>query len=231
MCYEFGCAGLANSGTPAAHITASFPEFKTTCFNADGSWDYSGSNPRETEDEVRTRVTKIVSWIWEVAQSLSQRQSPRPKVLVLALHQTIADLICQVLVDGTSSEWAYAEPKYKLHNTGMTELSLECDGHAKVVFQNDHKHLKDVIPASKHLPRSLPQRRCMSATAGATVFRCREEAKPQATKTATSGCRSRGHEVRRASHVPLPPGISHRPADSFIQLGRTGLHRTAKLPC
>merc|ERR1711865_58199 len=52
-CFEFGCAGLANKGTLAKQITADFPDFAPAGFNADGTWDYQGTNDKENGDEAK----------------------------------------------------------------------------------------------------------------------------------------------------------------------------------
>lgn len=157
-CYEFGCAGLANKGTPANEIADSFPEFSIAGgFNEDGTWEYQGSSPKETPDEARARAVRLVDWIWDVAQTLSQRPSRRPKVFVLSLHQTLADLICQLLLDGTVDNWQYGEMKYKLQNTGITEIMLESSGRAKSGVQNDFAHLKRAaIPTKASLGATMP---------------------------------------------------------------------------
>jgi len=166
-CYEFGCAGLGNRGTPATAIAAEFPEFAPVCFDADGMWEYLGSNQRESQDEARWRAARIVDWIWEVARTLSQRShgTRRPKAFVLSLHQTMADLICQVLVDGTAEDWVYGEMKYKLQNTGITEILLEDNGRERFAVQNDSSHLRD-IGGSKSFGLSQSLGASLGATAG-----------------------------------------------------------------
>lgn len=143
-CYEFGCAGLDNRGTSVAEIAVNFPEFIPVCFSADGGWDYVGSNAKENEEDARGRGVRIVNWIWEMASTLSKRPSRRTKVLVLAAHQTISDLICQLLVEGTADNWSYGQMKYRLQNTAMTEIILQGNGEAILAKSNDYAHLRDI---------------------------------------------------------------------------------------
>lgn len=151
--YEFGCAGLKNRGTNVAEIAENFPEFAFTGFNDDGTWDYRGSNDRENDQEAKRRAVIIYDWIWYVAEKLSQRDSKGPKVIVLSFHQTMADLLCQLLIDGNTDDWVYGEMKYKLFNTGVTEIILEGQGTARLGTENDFSHLDKIGgPAAKNPP-------------------------------------------------------------------------------
>jgi len=152
-CYEYGCAGMEFAGTPQDEIGSEFPEFQPVGFGAEGAWDYRGSSRRETEEEARERAVRIVEWIWETAQALSLRGRSRfPKTLLLTIHQTMADLICQLLIDGTAAGWVYGEVRYKLTNTGVTEVTLDTRGQAQFGFQNSSSHLSHLLPSSTYLP-------------------------------------------------------------------------------
>merc|ERR1712032_751139 len=62
--------------------------------------------------------------------------------IVLVSHQTFADLLCQLLLDGTDAHWEYAAPVYRLQNAGITELFLHCDGAVQLgSIQNDGEHI------------------------------------------------------------------------------------------
>mmetsp|Transcript_63335 Transcript_63335/g.137832 ORF Transcript_63335/g.137832 Transcript_63335/m.137832 type:complete len:507 (-) Transcript_63335:31-1551(-) len=146
-CYEFACVGTGPlAGSHHKAITAEFPEFKPVGFNANGTWDYRGSNNKETEADARERVYRIVDWIWETAKALSERPRSTTKTLLLATHQTLADLISQLLVDGSVDEWVYGEVKYKLRNTGVTELILDTEGRARFGMRSSCEHLSSLQP-------------------------------------------------------------------------------------
>jgi broad specificity phosphatase PhoE len=154
--YEFGCAGLKHTGTNVSDIAEHFPEFAFTGFTEDGDWDYRGNSDRETEEEARKRAAVIGDWLWYVAEQLSQRDARGPKVIVLSFHQTMADLVCQLLVDGTTDHWVYGEMKYKLFNTGVTEIIMQANGTAVVGEQNDFSHLDKIGgPAAKNPPVAI----------------------------------------------------------------------------
>lgn len=151
-CYEYGCAGTEYAGSSQDAINTEFPEFQPVGFNEKGTWDYRGSNTRETEDEARARAVRIVEWIWDTAQTLSLRGRSRfPKTLILTIHQTMADLICQLLINGSSAEWVYGEVMYRLTNTGITEVTLENNGQARFGFQNSSNHLINLAPTPTHM--------------------------------------------------------------------------------
>jgi len=141
--FEFACAGTSFAGTSESSIAADFPEFTTVGFNADGHWDYRGSSRRETEEEVHSRAERMVHFIGEAAQALSLRPShgQGPKTMLICIHQTMADLICRLLVEGSSEDWSYGEIKYKLQNTAMTEVILGADSCAKFGTRNRAPHL------------------------------------------------------------------------------------------
>jgi len=154
--FEFGCAGASFTGSTTKELADDFPEFQPRCFSSAGYWDYRFSSERETEAEARARGVQIVDWIWEVALELSGRGGARSdKVLILCIHQTMADIICQLMVDGTCEGFKYGQLTYKLQNTGITEVLMGTTCDAKFGQQNTAYHLADIkkgpqAPATDH---------------------------------------------------------------------------------
>lgn len=140
-CYEYRCAGNAFTGSSDAEIAREFPEFRPVGFNDAGTWDYVGCNDKETEQECRARALRIVEWLQaEAAMARSSGTGPT-RTLVLTIHQTMADLLCHILLRGDSSGWIYGEVAHKLHNASMTTLWLSADGSATLGKKNDAAHL------------------------------------------------------------------------------------------
>jgi len=133
--FEFGCAGTARAGSTEQEIKAEFSEFGTVGFNARHTWDYRGTNTKETEEECRSRAERLAEWIWG--------QVGRSSTMVLSSHQTISDVVSQIFVDGTGSDWEYGDIKYKLKNTAFTEIWLSTEGRrtAKLGKKNDSAHV------------------------------------------------------------------------------------------
>lgn len=157
-CYEFGCAGTGFYGSSVQELAQEFPEFQPRCFGQTGRWDYRFGSKRETEVEVKVRAVQIGDWIWEAALELSGRGSPRAdKVIVLCIHQTMADILCQLLVDGSCNGFAYGQLKYKLQNTAFTELILGTNCDAKFGLQNQHSHLNAVNQMQKQATEAAPR--------------------------------------------------------------------------
>jgi hypothetical protein len=158
-CYEFGCAGTAHQGSSSESIRFDFPEFEPVGFSAAGTWDYRGDNVKETEPECRERGLAIAEWLREEAPSLleaddgsrspsrSPSRSRDTPTVILCCHQTISDLLCQILVDGTAKRWEYGEIRYGLHNTGITELFLHNDGSSTLGFRDDFFHADGLVAA------------------------------------------------------------------------------------
>merc|ERR1712204_129964 len=63
------------------------------------------------------------------------------RTLVLTTHQTMADLLCHILLRGDSTGWIYGEVAHRLHNASMTTLWLSADGRATLGKKNDAAHL------------------------------------------------------------------------------------------
>lgn len=132
--FEYGCAGTAYAGTTTAEIMDEFPEFKPICFNDKGTWDYRGDNVKENEIECRPRAARIVKWCWHDARELLRPHylgNVTPTV-IFCMHQTIADLVCKLFVDGTSCQWEYGDIRYRLPNADMMQIFLHPHGKATV---------------------------------------------------------------------------------------------------
>ncbi|CAE7788660.1 unnamed protein product [Symbiodinium microadriaticum] len=125
-CYEHGCAGLSFEGTPAAIIEERFPNFQFAGFNSRSLWDYSGSNDKETSEECISRAWRIVEWLRPKLKEAMNCSTSSP-VVILVLHQTLGDLLLQLLLHGTSNSWTYGDPKYKpLGSRGRNVLHMRC---------------------------------------------------------------------------------------------------------
>ncbi|CAE7805814.1 unnamed protein product [Symbiodinium sp. CCMP2592] len=119
--YEFGCAGKVHPGSSLHELLQEFPELSPVGFSADGFWDYQGCNDKETEPECRARVMRLVSWLMTIART---RGGPKGHTIVLVTHQTINDLLCSILLDGTAAVWKYGQIRYRLQNAGITEAGV-----------------------------------------------------------------------------------------------------------
>eukprot|EP00933_Yihiella_yeosuensis_P010808 TRINITY_DN11764_c0_g1_i1.p1 TRINITY_DN11764_c0_g1~~TRINITY_DN11764_c0_g1_i1.p1 ORF type:complete len:361 (+),score=52.99 TRINITY_DN11764_c0_g1_i1:91-1173(+) len=146
--YEFSCAGTQNAGTPIQEIARDFPEFSPSGFNQNGTWDYRGDNPKETEAECRGRGVRIVNWLIEKAAAAAKRHMNSGQeggglahTMVMCGHQTINDLLCTILIDGSDSKWNYGDVRYRLQNAGITEVFLAPDGRCRFGATNDGAHL------------------------------------------------------------------------------------------
>lgn len=150
-CYEYSCAGLDYGGSGVGDIAAEFPEFTPVAFSASGFWDYQGNSDKENEPECRDRARRIADWLYgNAAPQLCSRTVGRcapatrhgeAATIVLVTHQTVADALCQVLVDGTAENWEYGDITYKLRNAGITEVFLYPGGDAAFGGKNDGMHL------------------------------------------------------------------------------------------
>jgi len=140
--YEFGCAGNERRTSTPDEITYDFPEFTPIGFNASGQWDYRGSSPKETEQECKDRCTRLAHFLHcEAAPALRERSKGTDQpTLVLVIHQSLADLLCQIMVEGTAGKWTYGEITHKLNNAAMTEVHMHADGRATFGRKNDDTH-------------------------------------------------------------------------------------------
>jgi len=140
-CYEFGCAGLAFAGSSAAEVAREFPEFRPVGFNDAGTWDYLGCNDKETEQECRARGLRIVEWLQAEAAMARSTGTGATRTLVLATHQTMADLLCHILLTGDPTRWIYGEVAHRLKNASITTLWLYADGRTTLGKKSDGTHL------------------------------------------------------------------------------------------
>lgn len=146
-CFEFGCAGTKFPGTPEEDVIENFPEFQSVCFSDEGFWDYRGACVKENFDECLERGLRVARWLHEegqgaIAEARAGGGSPSElPAIVLVIHQTFADLLCQVLIDGTGSRWEYGDVKYKLSNAAITEMFLYSNGRAISGVRNNDSHL------------------------------------------------------------------------------------------
>eukprot|EP00416_Gambierdiscus_australes_P010306 CAMPEP_0171137096 /NCGR_PEP_ID=MMETSP0766_2-20121228/132756_1 /TAXON_ID=439317 /ORGANISM="Gambierdiscus australes, Strain CAWD 149" /LENGTH=169 /DNA_ID=CAMNT_0011600663 /DNA_START=1 /DNA_END=505 /DNA_ORIENTATION=- len=124
-CFEYGCAGTAYGGTPQEEIIARFPDFQPVGFNAEGLWDYRGSSSKEVDAEFVARAIRIVKWLRsEAASRLRMPEGSMPTV-VLATHQTLGDVICHLLMEGSCEHWEYGTVRYRLQNASGMEILLQ----------------------------------------------------------------------------------------------------------
>lgn len=144
-CYEFGCAGTLNPGTHANQIKKDFPEFLPYGFSAQDTWDYRGSSAKETEDECRSRGSQIVRWLLSKAVEVSRKPAKAGSnvvhTLVLCAHQTLNDLLCTIMLEGSDQGWTYGDIRYRLQNASMTEVIIHADGECTLGVTNDASHL------------------------------------------------------------------------------------------
>jgi len=143
-CYEYGCAGTGFPGTSWEEIAAEYPEFSPLGFTSDGFWDYRGCNEKESDSDCRDRAQRIASWlVSEAVPMLRLRSVGRGlHTIILVTHQTLADVLCQLLVNGTADGWVYGEIRFRLGNTGISEFFLHPDGHVQIGHQNDLTHVR-----------------------------------------------------------------------------------------
>jgi len=143
-CYEYGCAGTSFMGSTRREIARDFPEFLPVGFNAEGAWDYAGSQAREDEPECRERAARVVRWLHELAEAEREavdKEGGQTGTLILATHQTVADLLCHILIRGSADKWQYGEITHKLQNACITEVFLYPKGRACLGFKNEASHL------------------------------------------------------------------------------------------
>lgn len=140
--YEFGCAGLDRRSSTPDDISYSFPEFSPIGFSPCGQWDYRGNSPKETEQECKERCHRLAEFLhYEVAEPLRARSAGTDApTIVLAIHQSLADLLCQILVEGTAGNWTYGDITHKLANAAITEVFLNANFSASFGHKNDDTH-------------------------------------------------------------------------------------------
>lgn len=142
--FEYGCAGLDHAGSSSAAISKAFPEFTPVGFNASDHWDYRGDNAKENDDEFVDRGTRLVHWLLTDALEILRAQSKASTglpVVVLCMHQTLGDLLCHLLLEGSAERFVYASIRYKMDNGALSELFVYADGQATPGTMNSGKHL------------------------------------------------------------------------------------------
>mmetsp|Transcript_37575 Transcript_37575/g.86827 ORF Transcript_37575/g.86827 Transcript_37575/m.86827 type:complete len:450 (-) Transcript_37575:128-1477(-) len=143
--YEFAGAGHKFAGSHWADIKHEFPHFRPVQFGDTGHWDYRGDSHEESEPEFIERVKRLVDWIDYTAEEMRSTGSRvGRKILLLCVHQTLADLITRLYIDGSHDGWMYGEIKYKIQNAGLTEIHLDSDGQAAFGLRNAGSHLLGV---------------------------------------------------------------------------------------
>lgn len=65
----------------------------------------------------------------------------KPPTMIFCMHQTLADLICHLLVEGADDEWAYGDIKYRMENASIMEILMYPDGDARLGVRNAVSHL------------------------------------------------------------------------------------------
>mmetsp|Transcript_24544 Transcript_24544/g.38483 ORF Transcript_24544/g.38483 Transcript_24544/m.38483 type:complete len:378 (+) Transcript_24544:2-1135(+) len=140
--YEFGCAGKDRRYSTADDIVSEFQEFSPIGFDANGNWDYRGDSPKETETECKERCTRLAEWLHREGADLvlSRAKGKDIPSIILTIHQSLADLLCQILVEGHSDKWTYGDITHRISNTGITEVFLHADGRASFGMKNDDVH-------------------------------------------------------------------------------------------
>lgn len=120
--FEYGCAGRSHAGSSKSEVEAQFPEFQAFGCSEQGTWDCQSEHDRETEEECRLRGERLIAWLRaQVLQGVG--------TLVLVSHQTISDLLGQILLKGTAKDWTYGDIDCcRLRNAAFTEIFLHPDG-------------------------------------------------------------------------------------------------------
>lgn len=142
--YEFGCAGKDRTSSTAEEIAREFSDFSPVGgFDANGHWEYRGNSPKETEAEAKERGMRLAEWLHTEGADLvlSRAKGKEIPSLILTIHQSLADLLCQIMVDGHADKWTYGDITHRMSNTGITEIFLHADGKASFGMKNDDAHM------------------------------------------------------------------------------------------
>jgi len=126
--FEFGCAGNAHVGSSPNQIAERLAEshqlhaidFTHFTEGSNPHWLYTGTADKEQPDEFKARGGCLVEWI---GSELVSQIGPGGLGIVVA-HQTLNDLLLQLLVDGTDDNWSMAHRVFKLKNTAMVEVTV-----------------------------------------------------------------------------------------------------------
>lgn len=138
-CFEYGCAGSDYRGSPEEQIVSEFPDFQTVGFGVEGRWDCRSSGRREDDGEFVARGVRIVKWLRE--EGLARLRAldaggPAAPTLVLTIHQTLGDLLCHLLLQGTADGWEYGDLRHRMQNATLTEVLLHTGGGATLGVRN-----------------------------------------------------------------------------------------------
>lgn len=136
--YEYGCAGTDHTGSLPSDVESEVP-FSCVGFGPNG-WDYQGNSPKENDLETVERIHRFRDWLMEVPVPALLERPVKERYLLLVMHQTVLDLLVQILVDGNADKWEYGSLKYKLRNTGVTELAVT-GNMVSILSENDGSHL------------------------------------------------------------------------------------------
>lgn len=158
-CYEYGCAGSLYRGTTWSTIVEEFPAFSPACFNEEGTWDYRGKSEKESEAECCERAVRVIQWLLnEVAPELRKKpKGMNGHIILLVIHQTLADVICQLLAEGTTAGWRYGDIRFRMGNASITEVLLYPDGRTQMGRSGCDMHLLSLKRGSS---RSRPSYTC-----------------------------------------------------------------------
>jgi len=128
--YEFSCAGTAFQGTSSAAITKEFPAMVPVGFSSAGSWDYRGSSHKETLDDVVLRAQALAqNFLKDFFPLLRKELGGDDGIVVLIfLHQTVGDLLLQLLTEGSALSWQYGSPRFPIKNCGVITCRQDKDG-------------------------------------------------------------------------------------------------------
>lgn len=83
-----------------------------------GAWATTDAD--ETEAACRARLARVAAWLTELA-----RGDATPSALVAFGHQTVFDLLVQLLETGSGDRWGYGAIQHRLGNTGSVDLRFD----------------------------------------------------------------------------------------------------------
>merc|ERR1712151_739213 len=72
------------------------------------------------------------------------RSGKSQPTILLTIHQTLADVLLHILINGSTEDWAYGDITYRMRNAGITEVFLESNGNVRLGKQNDFAHVQDL---------------------------------------------------------------------------------------
>ena len=130
--FEYRCAGTGFPGSTSQQVIAeferrcgsdrvdvSFCRFK--CAAEGGKWGYHGETHTETVEEFKARAHHLVEWLCTELWPLVSCEG----LAIVVAHQTLLDLLVQLLVDNTAENWEYGGAKHKMRNADSIEVHAE----------------------------------------------------------------------------------------------------------